>query len=73
MEYVGCMLGKVQKDETGGSKKKNHSKNSLFTSNCEDTTQAVKQRFGVDCLDFLICCCGVFFSQVKAVQLLCDL
>lgn len=21
MEYVGCMVGKVQKDETGGSKK----------------------------------------------------
>ena len=33
LEYVGSMLGKIQKDETGGSKEF-FSKNSLFTSNC---------------------------------------
>lgn len=46
------------------AQKKIRSKNLLFTSNCEDTTQAVKQRFGVDCLDFSICCCG-FFQSTK--------
>lgn len=42
-------------------KKKKKSKNSLFTSNCENTTQAVKQRPGVDCLDFLFV--AVLFLQ----------
>lgn len=44
------------------------SKNSLFISNCEETTPAVRQGFGW-LIGRFICWCGFFlfsFSQVKA-------
>ena len=68
LEYSVSMLGKVQKEETGGSKEF-FSKN-LFISNCEDQ-HMLWNRFSVDYLDFsffvfFFFSFGFLVSQVKA-------
>lgn len=49
LEYSVSMLGKVQKEETGGSKE--YFWKNLFISNCEDQHK-LWNRFSVDYLDF---------------------
>lgn len=66
LEYAVSMLGKVQKEETGGSKE--HFWKNLFISNCEDQHK-LWNRFSVDYLDFSFVVgffVWFFVSQVKA-------